>query len=328
MMTDKDWSKILSYKNPSFHTGNIFYHEQYMPGDSFQTILKRKVVDSLGSGVYTTASLLDVIDWKERKHVEDSRTGLFAVDLGDIPNLLVINSDEELDNYTDFLGQLTKYALRDIEFSVYGIKMTADPEKFQNLCHAFSKTYNIPESRIYSWVEEYRRKIASMRGDTFEHFESVATSFQKEVMGIAGVDVSGAIFSDSVSLGSVIFDRDSVKTYFDFGNDIEAAKQYYKQVFPKIMERKLKIAIKQESSMEELLNWCVQNTPEDLEIKEKEKELMYAADIDIKARCLKNFGTIPFCSEQSALHTHTASKDSQKTVQQRHNAKTNGGETL
>lgn len=70
-MIDPERTRILeqiagSVKNPVFHIGDPRPDTNYL-GDSFGAILSRRIPDSLGSGLYMTSNIQDVLEWNTYK---------------------------------------------------------------------------------------------------------------------------------------------------------------------------------------------------------------------------------------------------------------------
>ena len=251
-------------KNPAFHAGIFQEREKYL-GDSFGTIAARRIPDSLGSGLYLTSNVQDVIEWflyKQKEYGENFH--LYVFDLDDASNLKTFDTTEELDDYTDFLGALTRYVLWDMVFEHYTKKPFDISDKaFEEHLHVFCTRYDLSEEAVKDWAARQRERCLTLTGsqDLLKE-ESIATLFQREMMHIDGIDTSKTIECDSISLGSLVFDSTGMKPVYDFGSNTELAKTFYQMVHDKIIENKLSNHELSADDMEDLARWGYESLPD------------------------------------------------------------------
>ena len=236
-MSDSELLKQIAdrIEIPVFHTRDNNTSGAFL-GDSFGAILARKIPDSLGSGLYLTSNIQEVIEWGEYKQVQyGADCSIYLYDLGQADNLKV---------FMEF-------------YCCPGKTFACDEKTFDSVCEKFCHDNKLSVKAVKEWASDERQICLGRTGyDSLMGLESISTTFQKDMLHINGIDTSFTIESDSIGLGWLVFSPESLTPVYDFGSNPELARDFYRMVCDKITDRKLlNICEGDRETVQDLASW-------------------------------------------------------------------------
>lgn len=234
-------------KTPVFHAGDLepsTLTSNYKPGDNLKFVTERGRSDSVGSGIYSTSNLADVIDWMNA-HADQARK-LYVDDLAKYSSQMIkLTTDEEIENFSKLLQDITTSVMGDTKYwDIY----SKDGKRYEKISpnslyqshKAEFDGYKITLEQLKEFILNQIKYINSFSDTTsMEYSPSVGTNFQKELLNSIGLDLTNNVLDDSVSRGNVVFDIDQKQPYtVNFGDNTELAKKFFEKIYKKVLVNK------------------------------------------------------------------------------------------
>ncbi len=271
----KELSKDVGLLN--FNAGYQFTKKDAGPSDSLGATILRNVQESIGSGVYTTPDIVDVEEWRKHRTKEqglkETDFSINIIDLSKYQNgMIKVANDDESKIMTDFLRDLTRSILssKDLSEKVIAFRQKekgnnstpkylsqyVSPDKLMTKNDKFFSLFcsDISKNALENWINKNTQKVSTLldnelinnkKTSVFKE-DGIATDFFKTFCHATGIDNSRTQFSDSTSLGNLIFDIDKVKPLADVGNNITCAYYLFRLNYKKIFEQKAKAIMESE----------------------------------------------------------------------------------
>ena len=266
----------------NFNTGFQLSQIDAGPSDSLGATILRNIPESIGSGLYTTPDIVDIDEWREKRSedlgVNKSTFSINVIDLDQYQDGMIrVNNDDESYLMTNFLKDLSSNILASdelknkvIQFRQNQLNNTNIPKYLRQristneLMNKHAEFINlfcpdISKDSLERWTSVQIKTISKLLKNELDggntkpsifNKNGIATDFFKDFCNATGIDNSRTQFSDSTSLGNLIFDVGRVKPLADLGEDISAAYYLFRLCHKNIFERKIKALVTDKSGQD------------------------------------------------------------------------------